>query len=106
MGQRTVEIDEKTRNFVQAVKTHYPGARIVLFGSRARGDFLKESDYDFIIVSKAFAGIDFTSRITQLLNKADVRFAADILCYTPQEFEKKKNQIGTVQEAVRQGIPL
>lgn len=28
------------------------------------------------------------------------------LCYTPEEFEKKKKQIGIVSEAVKEGIEI
>ena len=30
----------------------------------------------------------------------------DILCYTPEEFEKLKKRIGIVQEAVKEGIEV
>jgi hypothetical protein len=30
----------------------------------------------------------------------------DILCYTPEEFEKKKKQIGIVRTAVEEGIEI
>ena len=30
----------------------------------------------------------------------------EVLCYTPQEFERKKKQIGIVKQAVKDGIDL
>jgi hypothetical protein len=30
----------------------------------------------------------------------------DILCYTPEEFERKKKQIGVVQQAAQEGIGI
>lgn len=38
-----------------------------LFGSRARGDYLEESDWDLLIVSPEFAGIPFADRATMFL---------------------------------------
>jgi len=76
-----------------------------LFGSRARGDNFNDSDYDIIIVSPDFANILFTQRIAKMYDFWK-HYPLDIepICYTPEEFEKKKKQIGLVQQAVKEGI--
>jgi len=78
-----------------------------LFGSRARGDNFNDSDYDIIIVSPDFANILFTQRIAKMYDFWK-HYPLDIepICYTPEEFEKKKKQIGLVQQAVKEGIEL
>ena len=40
-----IKIKEETNNIL-------PDSRIILFGSRGRGDFDKRSDYDIIVISK------------------------------------------------------
>ncbi|MDI9643575.1 MAG: hypothetical protein QFX37_08695 [Archaeoglobales archaeon] len=35
-----------------------------------------------------------------------VRGDLDVFCYTEEEFEKKKNEIGTVKKALEEGILL
>jgi hypothetical protein len=30
----------------------------------------------------------------------------EVLCYTPQEFEKGKKQLGIIQEALKEGIEI
>ncbi|MBS3099026.1 nucleotidyltransferase domain-containing protein [Candidatus Pacearchaeota archaeon] len=81
--------------------------KAILFGSRARGDNFNDSDYDIIIVSPDFANILFTQRIAKMYDFWK-HYPLDIepICYTPEEFEKKKKQIGLVQQAVKEGIEL
>ena len=102
MVVRTSEI----RNFLKRVQKKFSPSKIILFGSRARGDYLLESDYDLIIVSDAFKKYDFTERIGQVMRLSDGSVSLDIICYTEEEFEKKKKEIGTVQEAVKEGVLL
>ena len=97
--------DKVVSSFVRAVRKKYPQSKICLFGSRAKGKAKKNSDYDFIIVSKDFRKIDFLKRCSRIyFLKRNIPAPMDILCYTPEEFELKKNQIGIIQEAFREGI--
>lgn len=94
---------------VNAIRTRYPDARIILFGSRVRGDYLRESDYDIIVVSSSFKGKQFTERsseVLKLLWKAGLRGDFEVLCYTPEEFERKRKGLGIVREALKEGIVL
>jgi len=99
------KVDELALKFARKVKRMFPDAKIILFGSRAREDALKTSDYDFIIVSKSFKNIPFFERPILLYTLWDGG-GIDLLCYTPEEFEKKKKQISVVKEAVRDGIEI
>jgi uncharacterized protein len=92
------------KDFLDIVKVKFHPDTIILFGSRARGDFLKNSDYDLIIVSPEFQDVHFLERIYQLLEFWDYDWDVDLLPYTPEEFEKKKNQIGIVNQAVKEGL--
>lgn len=68
--------------------------RVCLFGSRARGTFNAESDYDIAVISPDFEKLPFIER--QLLVRPLVRkalgelIALDVACYTPEEFERGK----------------
>lgn len=104
MGKKT---DSKLKNFVKKVKEKYKVEKMILFGSRARGDNLKNSDYDVIIVSDDFKKTFFTKRISNIL-KFWNNYPLEIepICYTQEEFNKKKNQIGIVKKAVEEGIEI
>src|SRR3989344_6197064 len=92
--------------FAHKVKKDFSDARIILFGSRAKGEALEESDYDFIIVSKKFEGTNFFTRMEKMYDYWNERQQLESLCYTPEEFEEKAKLIGIVSEAVATGSAI
>jgi hypothetical protein len=78
----------------------------IMFGSRARGDELLTSDVDLIVVSDHFKERKFNRRMPEILEFWPDRVDLEVLCYTPEEFEKMTNRIGIVQRAVAEGIEL
>jgi len=93
--------------YLKKVKKEFNPDKVILFGSRARGDFQKDSDYDLLIVAKKFKGINIYERSVAAYHlKRNVPVAMDILCLTPEEFEKRKKQIGIIQEADKEGVTL
>jgi hypothetical protein len=105
LGRLGVDADAVAK-FLGRVNERYPLERAVLFGSRARGDELRESDYDMLLVSAAFGGLRFTERIAEMLDLWDLPEGLEPLCYTPEEFERKRSEIGIVAEALREGREL
>ena len=91
------------------LKEHFKDVRVILFGSRARGDNLRDSDYDLIVVSESFRNTPFVERssiVLEILWENGIRDDIEVLCYTPEEFEKKKKQLGIVAIAVKEGIMI
>lgn len=103
MDQKPID-DIKVKTFAEQVRKHLRVERMMLFGSRARGQALKDSDYDFVIVSPDFKGIFFTRRSAEMYKYWDYPETLEALCYTPEEFEKKSGQISIVREAVTEGV--
>ncbi|MEK6914761.1 MAG: nucleotidyltransferase domain-containing protein [Nanoarchaeota archaeon] len=101
--KQTMKLFAKHLKFL---KNSFGPKRIIIFGSRARGEHLEESDIDVIIVSDKFRNIDFRDRIIQAYGMWDKKQGLDIICYTIEEFEKKKKQIGIVKTAVEEGIEI
>ena len=104
MGEKA---DSKIVDFLQKVREKYNISQAIFFGSRATGEYLTDSDYDIILVSDDFRDIFFSKR-TALMYDFWQYWPIEIepLCYTPEEFEAKKNQIGIVSEAIKEGIFL
>ena len=103
MGKR--EIISKLKSFKKSIR----GLKIssmFFFGSRVSGRPKKDSDIDLIIVSKDFEGKKFRYRPVGLYDYWDLDYAVDFLCYTPEEFEKLKNEVSIVREAVETGIEI
>ncbi len=107
--------DEKVRylidNYMEKIKDIYAANEVWLWGSRAYGTPNKYSDIDLIVVSDKFSKIKFIRRMYEFTNKLGLLLdrnaeVVDALCYTPEEFERKKQEIGVVREAVEKGIRL
>ncbi len=102
MGKKA---DSRITSFLREVRKKYKIERAIFFGSRARGEHLKDSDYDIILVSADFRDIFFTKRSALMYDFWKYwPIQIEPLCYTPEEFEAKKNQIGIVSEALKEGI--
>lgn len=98
--------DHDLRFLVNTLKSVFPDARVLLFGSRARGDYLKESDYDLILISNRFAATDMRERIKTVNKHKPIGMAADIIPLTPEEWEQRRNELSIIGEAAREGIFL
>lgn len=80
-----------------------PIDRVLLFGSQGRGDARPDSDVDLIIVSPAFRGRSLGQRGYPIRKAWDLDVAVDFLCYTPEEFEARRNRATIVQLALDEG---
>jgi predicted nucleotidyltransferase len=94
------------KRFSKAIKTAFPDAKVYLFGSRARGENLKTSDYDFIVVSSSFKGIKTPKRLEQVYAYWDERYNADILPYTPEELAKQQKLLTIANKAMQEAVEL
>jgi len=104
MGRKSnVEI---INSFKNKLTEDIPVAKIILFGSRAWGKPKRWSDFDLIIVSKYFEGINFFERASKMYDFWDVDYPVDFICLTPEEFNKLKKGITIVSEALKKGIVL
>ena len=59
-------LDERVETFRRDVLPRlverFRPSRVLVFGSRARGDALRDSDLDLMVVSEAFAGVTWLER--------------------------------------------
>lgn len=83
--------------------------RITLFGSRARGDFEKRSDWDVIVAVKNNLPIKekmfYSKKIREWL--AQVRVDCDVIIKSDEEIQQYKEMIGSVvREALKEGISI
>jgi predicted nucleotidyltransferase len=66
----------KRENLLRLVKNRIrevdPDSRILLFGSRARGESRKDSDWDFLILSNRTVDRDFQNRIYDTLFEVEL----------------------------------
>ena len=87
----------------------YRVEKVYLYGSYARGDWLKTSDIDIIIVSRDFEKTPFTKRldiINKIIWEEKIEPYIEALPYTPQELEEKLKKSIVVRDASKYWIQL
>jgi predicted nucleotidyltransferase len=91
---------------VELIVAQFQPEKIILFGSHARGDVTADSDVDLLVVM----AVEGSKRAKQLEIRAavhDVRVPKDILVSRPEEFQWRKDIIGTIERpAVSEGKVL
>jgi predicted nucleotidyltransferase len=92
--------------FLSRLQEEFSPQKVILFGSKARGEDWKRSDYDFIIVSEKFRGMHWLERISRVARLWDLPVDIDVLPYTLEEFEDKSVNSSTVRSALREGKVL
>ena len=56
----------------QRIKVIDPDAKVILFGSRARDDFHKDSDWDFLILTRSVVTQDLKNKISDSLFETEL----------------------------------
>ena len=102
--------NERVKNilnkYLKKINKKFKIEKAILFGSRARNDWLLNSDVDLILVSKDFENIEFRKRMAEVIGEWNEYIDLEVICYTPKEFEILKKRIGIVQQAVKEGIEI
>ena len=92
------------------VLSYIPGARVLLFGSRARGTSDRHSDYDMLIITPGIftpkEKINWSTTINTAIVKA-IHAPVDLLFYSEEEIHQKQQLPGhIVRSAIREGIAI
>jgi len=96
--------DKRVNSYISRVKKAF-SAKVMLFGSRARGEHLAESDYDLLVISEKFEGVPLRERLQKLyLMMVREPFSADILALTPKEFEELSSGPTIYSEIRKAGV--
>ena len=97
-------------NIKSVIHSFFPDARVLLFGSRARGDESRDSDYDLLIITKSTiaAGekISWRSKINKALVKS-IHAPVDVILNSEEEVASKRTFPGhVIQWALKEGVWL
>jgi len=102
-------MNTKTQALFKEVFENINYEKIILFGSRARGDFSEGSDHDVLVIVKKTLPVKEKMRLFALLRRdlAKRGIDADIIIKSTDEIEYYKNKIGNVvRTAMVEGAAL
>jgi hypothetical protein len=103
------------RKYLDRVGDRWPIERAVLGGARVADEHgappQRERGPEFVVilVSSAYDGMPWLERVYQagsLWDALEMGSAADVHCYTPAEYERKRIALRVVREASEQGLDL
>ena len=102
-SQTTAEVTRELRSLKRRLARRIRVERMLLFGSRARGDWLLTSDADLMIVSPDFQGRRFVDRSAEILGYWRGCVDLEAFCYTPAEIAERRREIGIIARALKEG---
>ena len=103
MPAKRVVADPYLAEIVEVLKPYEP-ERVILFGSRARGEPDELSDYDLIVIKRTDR--PFIERLRDMVPYiVQLKRPADILVYTPEEFDRMSD-IGLGWVVRQEGVTL
>jgi hypothetical protein len=103
------------RRYLDRITDRWPIERAILGGARvadARGappQRERGPEFVMILVSAAYDGVPWLERVYQaaaLWDALEMGAAADVHCYTPVEFERKRGTLPIVRMTAEQGLEL
>ena len=99
------ELNSELERIVNILINNYNPQKIILFGSLATGDANEWSDIDLVVVKES--NKSFYERLKEVALLTMPRITgADILVYTPEEFESKKDSLFFREEVFKKGKVL
>ena len=103
------------RRYLDRIGDRWPIDQAVLGGARVADERgappqrERGPEYVLILVSDAYNGMPWLERVYQagaLWDALEMGAPADVHCYTPAEFERKRITLRVVREASEQGLNL
>ena len=112
----TAELNRRElERYLERVTDRWPVQRALLAGARvddlhgAPPQRERGAEYVLVLVSEYFDGVPWLERVYQagsLWDALEMGAHADVHCYTPQEFERKREQLRVVRDAAEHGLEL
>jgi predicted nucleotidyltransferase len=98
--------DEVIEHITRTIVERFHPRRIILFGSRARGEGQPDSDYDVLV--EMSTDLPFHERLSRVYEAFGLRqVLMDVLVFTPEEMAEERRRVFSVAKiAEREGTVL
>jgi hypothetical protein len=99
--------------YIQRVDGRWPLQRVLVGGARvydAKGappQRERGPEFVIVLVSEMFSGVPWLERVYQagnLWDASEMGAPADVHCYTPGEFERKRETLPALRRVLEQGV--
>jgi hypothetical protein len=107
--------EREVSRYVRRIGDRWPLKRAILGGARvddargARAQRERGPEFVVVLVSEHFAGVPWLERVHQagnLWDAGEMGARADVHCYTPGEFERKRASLPLVARVAERGLEL
>jgi uncharacterized protein len=107
--------ERELARYVQRVDGRWALDRVLLGGARVQDmqgappQRERGSEYVVVLISEYFAGVPWLERVYQAANlwdAAEMGGTADVHCYTPGEYARKRDSLPVVRAVAEHGIEL
>lgn len=98
--------DQVLKHITTTIVSQFHPRRIILFGSRGRGDAQPDSDYDVLVEMET--DLPFHQRMSRIYEAFGFhQVPMDVLVFTPEEMEQERSKVFSVAKiAEREGTVL
>ena len=101
--ERKQLLNKELARYVDLLIEHEKPERIIVFGSMATGQTHSWSDIDLVIIKQT--SLPFFQRLREVRRLLQPRVGTDILVYTPEEFERlRQNRVFFREEISNKGV--
>jgi predicted nucleotidyltransferase len=105
-GKKNLTISRQVKKIANRIVSRFSPDKIILFGSYAKGTAGPDSDLDLLVIMPV-SGSRRDKAIEIGVALHDIAIAKDLIVVTPQEFEWRKDIVGTIERpAAREGKVL
>jgi len=101
---RKIALDNELDRILSVLINEYDPIKIIMFGSLVSGNIHEYSDIDLIVIKNSQR--NFYERLEEVGLLLMPELAAEILVYTPEEFEIVKNRMFFKKEVLKKGKVL
>jgi predicted nucleotidyltransferase len=105
---KTKAIPAELNQAIEIIKQNANPVRIILFGSRARGDNDPDSDYDILIVTKEAGNErEITRNIYKEMYQQNIMLDIELIAVNQDKWQSSKDQLGLIYKQVEsEGVDL
>jgi predicted nucleotidyltransferase len=106
MRKNIPNVERAIKRMVDRIVRQFQPERVILFGSHARGEAGPDSDVDLLVVVPV-EGLKHKKQVEIRVALHDIRIPKDIIVTTPEDFDWRKDVVGTIEyPAAREGKVL